>query len=189
MGRHAEQGKYIVHEASPTSAANLEWFCQQWGLQDYAQLNRWVADLPKAGSQLLFAPFLYGSNAGLGLSASFYGIQAFHQREHLVQAIFEGVVFCHMTHLNRMRQRFPQAKALRVTGGPAKSAPWMQMFADVSGLPVELPQVEGNRLFRCSNGCHGGHRRFQRLCRRAAGIGSTHRNRSARSRRSGCLPP
>ncbi|HGM5489422.1 TPA: FGGY-family carbohydrate kinase [Serratia fonticola] len=141
-GRHAEQGKYIVHEASPTSAANLEWFCQQWGLQDYAQLNHWVAALPKAGSQLLFAPFLYGSNAGLGLSASFYGIQAFHQRAHLVQAIFEGVVFCHMTHLNRMRRRFSQTTALRVTGGPAKSGPWMQMFADISGLPVELPQVE-----------------------------------------------
>lgn len=147
-GRHADSGKYIVHEASPTSAANLEWFCQQWGIHDYAQLNHWVATLPKAGSGLLFAPFLYGSNAGLGLNASFYGIQAFHQRQHLVQAIFEGVVFCHMTHLNRMRQRFPHARALRVTGGPAKSAPWMQMFADVSGLPVELPQVE-------ETGCQG----------------------------------
>ncbi|MBB1191954.1 carbohydrate kinase, partial [Klebsiella pneumoniae] len=41
-----------------------------------------------------------------------------------------------------MRRRFPEAQALRVTGGPAKSLPWMQMFADVSGLPVELPQVE-----------------------------------------------
>ncbi|EMN8764944.1 carbohydrate kinase [Serratia marcescens] len=141
-GRHAESGQYIVHEASPTSAANLEWFCRQWGLQDYGQLNRWVAALPKAAGDLLFAPFLYGSNAGLGLSASFYGLQAFHQREHLVQAIYEGVVFCHMTHLNRMRRRFPEAQALRVTGGPAKSLPWMQMFADVSGLPVELPQVE-----------------------------------------------
>jgi L-xylulokinase len=141
-GRYAEAGQYIVHEASPTSAANLEWFCQQWGLHDYAQLNQWVAALPKAGSQLLFAPFLYGSNAGLGLCASFYGMQAFHQREHLVQAIFEGVVFCHMTHLNRMLQRFPHTTALRVTGGPAKSAPWMQMLADVSGLPLELPQVE-----------------------------------------------
>lgn len=141
-GRHAEAGKYIIHEASPTSAANLEWFCRQWGLNDYAQLNQWVAALPKAGSTLLFAPFLYGSNAGLGLSASFYGMQAFHQREHLVQAIYEGVVFCHMTHLYRMLQRFPQVNALRVTGGPAKSAPWMQMFADISGLPVELPQIE-----------------------------------------------
>ncbi|MEI7351290.1 FGGY-family carbohydrate kinase, partial [Pectobacterium parmentieri] len=146
-GRHAEAGRYIVHEASPTSAANLEWFCQQWGLSDglgvdYAQLNRWVSELPKAGSSLLFVPFLYGSNAGLGLSASFYGLQAFHRREHLVQAIYEGVVFCHMAHLNRMRQRFPHVDALRITGGPAKSIPWMQMFADVSGLPVELPQVE-----------------------------------------------
>lgn len=141
-GRHAEVGKYIVHEASPTSAANLEWFCQQWGLSDYTQLNHWVASLPKAASSLLFVPFLYGSNAGLGLTANFYGMQAFHQREHLIQAIYEGVVFSHMTHLGRMLQRFPYTRALRVTGGPAKSTEWMQMFADISGLPVELPQIE-----------------------------------------------
>lgn len=146
-GRHAEAGRYIVHEASPTSAANLEWFCRQWGMDngsrlDYAQLNHGVSQLPKAGSDLLFVPFLYGSNAGMGLSASFYGMQAFHQREHLIQAIYEGVVFCHMTHLNRMRQRFPRVEALRITGGPARSAPWMQQFADISGLPIELPQIE-----------------------------------------------
>ncbi|WP_075183119.1 FGGY-family carbohydrate kinase [Pantoea sp. 1.19] len=141
-GRYAEPGRWIVHEASPTSAANLEWFCQQWGLRDYAQLNAWVAALPRAASSLLFVPFLYGSNAGLGLHAGFFGLQACHQRAHLVQAIYEGVIFSHLTHLHRMRQRFPQATALRITGGPAHSRVWMQMFADISGLPVELPQVE-----------------------------------------------
>ena len=146
-GRYAEAGKYIVHEASPTSAANLEWFTQQWigaegGKADYQQLNQWVAQLPKAGSKLLFVPFLYGSNAGLGMCAGFYGMQSFHQRQHLVQAIYEGVVFSHMTHLNRMLKRFPNVSALRITGGPAQSPQWMQMFADISGLPVELPQVE-----------------------------------------------
>lgn len=146
-GRYAEAGKYIVHEASPTSAANLEWFTHQWfgaegGKTDYQQLNQWVAQLPKAGSQLLFVPFLYGSNAGLGMCAGFYGMQSFHQRQHLVQAIYEGVVFSHMTHLNRMLKRFSAVSALRITGGPAQSRQWMQMFADISGLPVELPQVE-----------------------------------------------
>ncbi|MDN6228700.1 MAG: carbohydrate kinase, partial [Enterobacterales bacterium] len=65
-----------------------------------------------------------------------------HRREHLLQAVYEGVVFSHMTHLNRMRERFTQVRKLRVTGGPARSKVWMQMLADVSGLPVELPQVE-----------------------------------------------
>ena len=62
--------------------------------------------MPKAGGDLFFLPFLYGSNAGLEMTSGFYGMQAIHTRAHLLQAIYEGVVFSHMTHLNRMRERF-----------------------------------------------------------------------------------
>jgi len=141
-GRYAIDSQYIIHEASPTSAANLEWFCQQWEVDDYHQLNQWVAELPPAASSLLFVPFLYGNNAGADLQASFYGMQAGHQRAHLVQAIYEGVVFSHLTHLNRILKRFPHVTVLRLSGGSTRSAVWMQMFADISGLPVEIPQIE-----------------------------------------------
>lgn len=140
-GRYAIADQFIIHDASPTSAANLEWFCQQWGIEDYQQLNNWVAELPPASSSLVFLPFLYGCNAGTDLHGSFFGMQAGHSRAHLVQAIYEGVVFSHLTHLNRMRQRFPHATVLRLSGGPTRSAPWMQMLADASGMTVEVPQI------------------------------------------------
>ncbi len=41
-GRYAESRKFIVHEASPTSAGNLEWFVNQWKL-DYVKINQAVA--------------------------------------------------------------------------------------------------------------------------------------------------
>lgn len=146
-GRYAntpgdDENNYIVHEASPTSSANLEWLTQQCGGISFDEINQSVGALPKAGSDVMFLPFLYGSNAGLDMTAGFYGLQSLHRREHLLQAVYEGVVFSHMTHLNRMRERFTQVRKLRVTGGPARSKVWMQMLADVSGLPVELPQVE-----------------------------------------------
>ncbi|WJV55967.1 FGGY-family carbohydrate kinase [Prodigiosinella aquatilis] len=141
-GRYVTPGQYIVHEASPTSSANLEWLTHQWGINGFDEINRAIASLPKAGSDVLFIPFLYGSNAGLEMTAGFYGLQSIHQREHLLQAVYEGVIFSHMTHLQRMRERFNHATTLRVTGGPAHSDVWMQIFADVSGLPVERPQVE-----------------------------------------------
>lgn len=94
-----------------------------------------------------FLPFLYGSNAGLEMTCGFYGMQALHNRAHLLQALYEGVVFSHMTHLNRMRERFTEVCALRVTGGPAHSDVWMQMLSDVSGLRIELPQVEETGCF------------------------------------------
>jgi L-xylulokinase len=114
----------------------------------FDEINHAVASLPKAESDVYFLPFLYGSNAGLEMTSGFYGMQALHTRAHLLQAVYEGVVFSHMTHLNRMLERFTQVQALRVTGGPAHSDVWMQMLADVSGLAIELPQVE-------ETGCSG----------------------------------
>ena len=141
-GRYVHPQHYIVHEASPTSSGNLEWLTSQWGALSFDEINRSVASLPKASSDVFFLPFLYGSNAGLEMTSGFYGMQALHTRDHLLQAVYEGVVFCHMTHLNRMLERFTDVQVLRVTGGPAHSEVWMQMLADVSGLAIELPQVE-----------------------------------------------
>lgn len=141
-GKSAQPGQYIVHEASPTSAANLEWISNLTGECDYAAINRSIATLPKAGSSVFFIPFLYGSNAGLGMQAGLYGLQSFHTRAYIYQAVYEGVIFSLMTHLKRMQIRFPNAEILRVTGGPAKSAVWMQMLADISAKTVETLQAE-----------------------------------------------
>ncbi|ASV53510.1 L-xylulose-3-keto-L-gulonate kinase [Lelliottia jeotgali] len=147
-GRYVHPQQYIVHEASPTSSGNLEWLTSQWGEISFDEINQAVASLPKAESGVFFLPFLYGSNAGLEMTSGFYGMQALHTRAHLLQAVYEGVVFSHMTHLNRMLERFTDVHALRVTGGPTHSRVWMQMLADVSGLAIELPQVE-------ETGCSG----------------------------------
>ncbi|TCP96267.1 3-keto-L-gulonate kinase /L-xylulose kinase [Cricetibacter osteomyelitidis] len=141
-GRYAQTNRFIVHEASPTSAGNLEWFTKQWNLDNYHEINAAVRSLPKAESSIFFIPFLYGSNAGLGMQAGFYGLQSLHTKAHLLQAIYEGVVFSLMFHLERMLQRFPHTKVLRVTGGPARSKEWLSILADLSGLTVEAPQVE-----------------------------------------------
>lgn len=140
-GRYVTPNYYIVHEASPTSCANLEWLCARWGEITFAEVNQQVAALPKAASDILFLPFLYGSNAGEKMTSGFYGLQSLHQRAHLLQAVCEGVIFSHMTHLQRMRQRFHKVSQLRVTGGSTNSRLWMQMLADISELPVSLPQI------------------------------------------------
>lgn len=141
-GKYATEQHFIVHEASPTSAANLEWVCGKLQIDDYQQINQLVAGLPKAQSAVFFVPFLYGSNAGLGMQAGFYGLQSLHSQAHLLQAVYEGVIFSLMTHLERMLQRFPNANCLRVTGGPARSQVWLQMLADLTGFAIEVPPID-----------------------------------------------
>ncbi len=53
-GRYVNDGEFIVHEASPTSSGNLEWFTAQWGEISFDEINRAVASLPKAGGDLFF---------------------------------------------------------------------------------------------------------------------------------------
>ena len=144
-GHYAVAKEYIIHEASPTSASNYDWFANYLGdngVLDHVAIQAEVAALPVADSALFFVPFLFGSNMGLGIRSGFYGLQSHHSKAHLVQAIWEGILFCHNVHLECMRSRFPAAQTLRVTGGPTASGHWMQMLADLTGMTLEIPNIE-----------------------------------------------
>jgi len=144
-GHYAVANEYIIHEASPTSASNYDWFASYLsdnGELDHVAIQAEVASLPVADSPLFFVPFLFGSNMGLGIKSGFYGLQSHHRKAHLVQAIWEGILFCHNVHLERMRTRFPASQTLRVTGGPTASSHWMQMLADLTGMTLEIPNIE-----------------------------------------------
>lgn len=141
-GYHAQKDFYIVHEASPTSAANLEWVAKQLNVTDYSEINQLVSSVPPVATSIIFVPFLYGSNAGLGLKSAFWGLQSTHSKAEIFQAVYEGILFCHLVHLEKMFIRFPKAQIISVTGGPAHSAVWMQMFADLTNKTIELSHIE-----------------------------------------------
>lgn len=144
-GYYAVENQFIVHEASPTSASNYEWFADYFsdhGELDHSTIANEVSAVSDAAHSLFFVPFLYGSNMGLGIKSGFYGLQSHHKRGDLVKAIWEGILFCHNVHLQRMRQRFPEADTLRVTGGPTASPEWMQMLADLTGMKLEILSIE-----------------------------------------------
>lgn len=63
-GRYVNDGQYIVHEASPTSSGNLEWFTAQWGDLSFDEINRAVAGLPKADGQLFSCRFSMAATPG-----------------------------------------------------------------------------------------------------------------------------
>ncbi|MGL4858341.1 MAG: FGGY-family carbohydrate kinase [Enterobacteriaceae bacterium] len=144
-GCYVNPQHYIVHEASPTSASNYEWFAPWLGCDgklQHADNEALVRALPPLDSDILFVPFLYGSNAGLGLKSGLYGVQAHHKKAHIIQAIWEGILYCHTVHIEKMLKRFPQTQALRVTGGSTQSMTWMQILADLTGLRVEIPALD-----------------------------------------------
>ncbi len=141
-------GYYLLEECSPTSAGNLEWFIRE-NMKDQAPLPgksryQYIDDLVVAvdpgSSDVYYLPFLYGSNAHPLAKASFVGLTSYHAQAHLLRALYEGVAFSHKTHIDKLLSVRPAPQAIRMAGGAANSPVWVQMFADVLGLPVETVQ-------------------------------------------------
>ena len=67
------------------------------------------------------------------------GLDGWQTRGHVLRAIYEGIVFSHRWHMERLLQfRAPPAR-IRLSGGAARSEIWVQMFADILQTPVEVP--------------------------------------------------
>ena len=139
-------GYYLMLEGSATSASNLEWFVsqffqaeQQQGGSVYDLCNELVGSTKPQDSNIVFLPFLFGSNVGADARSCFVGLTGWHNRGHVLRSIYEGVVFGHMTHVERLLKFRDMPETIQLTGGAAQSEVWVQIFADVFQTPVEIP--------------------------------------------------
>ena len=141
---------WLTIEASATSATNLEWFVTQFcaeekaeadkrGISVYDVCSEMVDSLPPGGSDIIFHPFLFGSNVQASARSGFYGIAGWHTKAHLLRSLYEGVVFGHLSHFEKLRDASSQVDVARLSGGGAHSPVWTQIFSDTLQLPMEVP--------------------------------------------------
>lgn len=145
----ASPGYFLSTEASATSATNLEWFvaqccgdermeAQKRGVSVYEICNEKVASVEPGSTNILFHPFLFDSNVHQSARAGFFGLAGWHTRAHLLRALYEGVVFGHLSHINRLRDAGAIINSARLTGGGSRSEVWSQIFADTLQIPMEI---------------------------------------------------
>lgn len=138
-------GYYLAEECSATSSGNLNWYLENCidkenipegeNIFDYA--NDMVESVKPDESDVYYLPFLYGSNAHPLGKAAFIGLTNYNNTAHMLRALYEGVVFSHRRHIDRLLATRTKPKAVRMAGGPVQSKVWVHMFADVLGLPIE----------------------------------------------------
>jgi L-xylulokinase len=147
--RYCVPDRYLMVEASPTSAGNLEWMIAQFlpdqrggeapGGEGYERVNRLVAQTRPEDSAAIFLPFLYGSNSHPDATGTLVGLSSRYDRGHVLRAVYEGVVFAHQDHLQRLLKARPRPARIRASGGATRSDVWMQIAADSLQLPIEIP--------------------------------------------------
>lgn len=140
-------GYWMILEGSPTSASNLEWFLTEIlrdvDLKDqniYEYSNHCVSCVSDEDCGVVFLPFLFASNVNINAKACFIGLNSYHNRDNMLRAVYEGIVFSHKYHIQKLLKYREAPKSIRIAGGVAKSRVWVQMFADILQIPIEVTE-------------------------------------------------
>jgi L-xylulokinase len=141
-----DNDNYIAMEASPNSAVNLEWFLSEVLSKTgsaspdraklYEKINIEIEKKDISESGLFYFPFIYKSKLTKKMDGMFYGFNASHDVYDLIRAIYEGVVFSHLMHINNMQTGGINRKKVILSGGATNSDAWCQIFSDILNMEV-----------------------------------------------------
>ena len=109
----------------------------------YDEINAAIQRKPSANPPLFF-PYFTGGPFPLNDSsckAAFVGLDLSHDRIDLARAVMEGVALQSAWGIETFSRKTPIRK-IKLSGGAAKSAPWMQLVADLVGRPIHALEVK-----------------------------------------------
>ncbi len=133
---------YVLLPVASSGGVSLEWFRRTCMPQvDYGELNRVLAQRNGCG-QLLFLPYLVGTNApefDADATGVFWGLRQSNDAFDMARAVMEGVSFLLRKNCQSLKDAELPCDSILAVGGGTKSAIWCQMWADIAGIPVKIP--------------------------------------------------
>ncbi|MFC5182533.1 FGGY-family carbohydrate kinase [Actinomadura harenae] len=132
-------GRYLRSFPTLSGGQVVDWACRLLGMDgDPGGLADLAAQAPPGADGLVFLPYL--SQAGERVPfldpkarGAFHGLTVDHERPHMARAVLEGLT---MVVRDCLAAAGTPATELRVSGGGSASPVWLQMMADVTGVPV-----------------------------------------------------
>ncbi len=144
---HAIADKYVSYAFCFTGGALLQWFKNQFvrlgselsgnpDINVYQMLDEQVTSGPTG--ILVLPHFAGGATPYLdsGSKGAIIGLTLEHTSADIYKALMEGVSYEMLLNIEKLRQAGIRFKMLRAVGGGAKSRVWLQLKADIFGLPI-----------------------------------------------------
>ena len=139
--------RFLLMSTSPTGATAVDWLRQVTGnggpleSQRSPEIGAAVAAALAGGLRAddpQFLPFVYGMQSDDPIGGALLGLRSWHDTAALVRAGLEGVVFSHRDHLDALAGLAVPSEPIRLAGGGSRSHQWCQLFADATGMTVEV---------------------------------------------------
>jgi xylulokinase len=145
-GAHPVPGKWWLLPYAQTAGMAFKWFRDAFGDgATYDDLTALAAKIPIGSEGLTALPHLTGKacpDFNAAARGAFVGIGLHHTRAHFARAMMECIAFSLKELLNVASELGADVRRVRSMGGGARSNLWLQMKADLLGLPIEVPACE-----------------------------------------------
>jgi len=153
---HVARGAWAAWASTPAGEC-LEWFRKEYGFAeshraeteggtDWDYLIAAAAEAAPGAGGVLFLPHLSGSTCPVvdpKSRGAFVGLRSMTTKGEMIRAVFEGLGFQFLEILRAVEGGLGiTAERIVAVGGATRNAFWMRNKADMSGVPVEVPQIE-----------------------------------------------
>lgn len=129
----------------------LRWYRDTFaGGRSYDEISAMAEKVAVGCEGLTFLPYLTGERSPHNdptARASWSGATLAHGQEHFARSIFEGMSFGLLDGFNALKTLGAKSAEIRVTSGGAKSKFWLQMLADIFGVPCQTLQSDEGPAF------------------------------------------
>ncbi len=157
---HVVPNQFLFVPVCPTGGMALRWFRDQFGQEEmhaardqhrdaYDLLSELAATIEPGCEGLTMLPHLMGAFSpeyNAEARGVFCGFTLRHTKAHFARAILEAIAFMLKRNLDLMQSLGVAALEVRSTGGGAKSSLWLQIKADVIGVPVVTLEQEDTAI-------------------------------------------
>jgi len=144
-GRFPIPEYYFALAYSKTAGLVLEWFRRVLASgKSMAELDAMAAGvLPGSRGVVMLHHFdgMVSPRPNPGARGAFLGLSLSHTAADLYRSILESIAFSLRENLELLGDVGLRVDVIRAIGGGARSDLWLQMKADLCGLPVERPEV------------------------------------------------
>jgi xylulokinase len=160
---HALAGKYLILPYAQTSGIIYKWFRNTFGAEEvrkaggaeeaYGELNRLAAQARAGSDGLVLLPFFAGAYSpenDMTAKGVWYGLTLAHEKRHFSRSIMESVGFMLRRILEQIQGAGIPVDEVRCMGGAARSDLWLQIKADICGLPMVRMKEEETSTLGCA---------------------------------------
>lgn len=138
-------GFYHIMGVTLSAAGSLQWWRDNFYPNiAFSEIFNDI-DQTEIEDTLLFLPYLTGERSPINdpyAQGLFVGMTMSHEKKHFSRAVIEGITYSLRQCFDLIKNLGVKANRVKVTGGGARNATWLQMIADVFNSPVETIKAQ-----------------------------------------------